>query len=65
MEAAMSGTATTRTSNAAPVVLEGVRKEYEYGVVAVHGVDLEVHDGEFMGGLAVSGGRSHCFDREL
>ncbi len=48
MEAAMSGTATTRTSNAAPVVLEGVRKEYENGVVAVHGVDLTVRAGEFV-----------------
>ena len=48
MEAVMSGTATTRTSNAAPVVLEGVRKEYENGVVAVHGVDLTVRAGEFV-----------------
>ena len=36
------------TSKAAPVVLEGVRKEYESGVVAVHGVDLAVQAGEFV-----------------
>jgi multiple sugar transport system ATP-binding protein len=30
------------------VVLEGVRKEYESGVVAVHGVDLSVAAGEFV-----------------
>src|SRR5258705_4833905 len=36
------------TSNAAPVVLEGIRKEYENGVVAVHGVDLTVDAGEFV-----------------
>jgi multiple sugar transport system ATP-binding protein len=37
-----------RASHAAPVVLEGVRKEYESGVVAVHGVDLTVAAGEFV-----------------
>jgi multiple sugar transport system ATP-binding protein len=37
-----------RASRAAPVVLEGVRKEYESGVVAVHGVDLAVDAGEFV-----------------
>jgi multiple sugar transport system ATP-binding protein len=40
--------AATRASHAAPVVLEGVRKEYESGVVAVHGVDLSVAAGEFV-----------------
>jgi multiple sugar transport system ATP-binding protein len=35
-------------SHAAPVVLERVRKEYEGGVVAVHGVDLAVAAGEFV-----------------
>src|SRR4026209_1524270 len=34
--------------SAAPVVLEGVRKEYDGGVVAVHGVDLAVDPGEFV-----------------
>ena len=43
----------TRTNEAAsraaaPVVLEGVRKEYDGGVVAVHGVDLSVRAGEFV-----------------
>jgi len=32
----------------ARVTLEGVRKQYENGHVAVHGVDLEVRDGEFL-----------------
>ncbi len=32
----------------APLTLEGVRKVYEDGFVAVHGVDLEVGDGEFV-----------------
>ena len=32
----------------APVTLQGVRKVYEDGFVAVHGVDLEVADGEFV-----------------
>jgi len=32
----------------ASVTLEGVQKIYEDGVVAVHGVDLEVTDGEFI-----------------
>jgi multiple sugar transport system ATP-binding protein len=41
---------------AAPVVLAGVRKAYENGVVAVHGVDLEVHAGE----LVVLVGPSGC-----
>jgi multiple sugar transport system ATP-binding protein len=40
--------AAMRASRAAPVVLEGVRKEYESGVVAVHGVDLAVDAGEFV-----------------
>jgi multiple sugar transport system ATP-binding protein len=44
----MSEPARTTTSIAAPVVLEGVRKEYDNGVVAVHGVDLTVHAGEFV-----------------
>jgi multiple sugar transport system ATP-binding protein len=35
-------------SRAAPVQLERVRKEYESGVVAVHGVDLRVDAGEFV-----------------
>jgi multiple sugar transport system ATP-binding protein len=47
-EASVSGAAVPRTSNAAPVVLEGVRKEFEGGVVAVHGVDLTVNAGEFV-----------------
>jgi multiple sugar transport system ATP-binding protein len=37
-----------RASRAAPVVLDHVRKEYEGGVVAVHGVDLSVAAGEFV-----------------
>ena len=41
-------TAAARGGHAAPVVLEGVRKEYESGVVAVHGVDLSVAAGEFV-----------------
>ena len=32
----------------AQIRLEGVRKVYENGFVAVHGVDLEVRDGEFV-----------------
>jgi multiple sugar transport system ATP-binding protein len=32
----------------APVRLAGLRKEYESGVVAVHGVDLDVRAGEFV-----------------
>ena len=32
----------------AAVTLQGVRKVYDGGVVAVHGVDLEVADGEFV-----------------
>ncbi|HEX3158460.1 MAG TPA: sn-glycerol-3-phosphate ABC transporter ATP-binding protein UgpC [Gemmatimonadaceae bacterium] len=32
----------------ARVTLEGVRKVYENGFVAVHGLDLEVRDGEFV-----------------
>ena len=44
------------TSQAATVVLEGVRKEYEGGVVAVHGVDLTVAAGE----LVVLVGPSGC-----
>jgi multiple sugar transport system ATP-binding protein len=32
----------------APVTLSGVRKVYDDGFVAVHGVDLEVADGEFV-----------------
>jgi multiple sugar transport system ATP-binding protein len=32
----------------APVRLVGLRKEYENGVVAVHGVDLDVRAGEFV-----------------
>jgi multiple sugar transport system ATP-binding protein len=37
-----------RASRAAPVQLDGVRKEYDSGVVAVHGVDLRVEAGEFV-----------------
>jgi multiple sugar transport system ATP-binding protein len=40
--------ASTGAGKAAPVVLEGVRKEYDNGVVAVHGVDLDVRAGEFV-----------------
>ncbi|MEJ7809848.1 MAG: sn-glycerol-3-phosphate ABC transporter ATP-binding protein UgpC [Gemmatimonadaceae bacterium] len=32
----------------ARVTLEGIRKEYENGFTAVHGVDLEIGDGEFV-----------------
>ena len=44
----MTAAAERRASRAAPVVLEGVRKEYVGGVVAVHGVDLTVNAGEFV-----------------
>ena len=44
----MTGAVVTRAGHAAPVLLEGVRKEYESGVVAVHGVDLSVAAGEFV-----------------
>jgi multiple sugar transport system ATP-binding protein len=44
----MTTSAATRASHAAPVVLAGVRKEYESGLVAVHGVDLSVAAGEFV-----------------
>ncbi len=44
----VTGIGATRASNAATVALEGVRKEYESGVVAVHGVDLTVNAGEFV-----------------
>ena len=44
----MTGATEPRASRAAPVVLDGVRKEYEGGVVAVHGVDLAVDAGEFV-----------------
>src|SRR5258705_11619651 len=47
-EEAVSDVVATLASHAAPVVLEGVRKEYEGGVVAVHGVDLAVDAGEFV-----------------
>jgi len=40
----------------ARVKLEGVRKEYEHGAVAVHAMDLEVNDGE----LVVLVGPSGC-----
>ena len=49
-------TVTTLTSKAAPVELDGVRKEYEGGIVAVHGVDLTVAAGE----LVVLVGPSGC-----
>ena len=47
---------TAMPSKAATVELEGVRKEYEGGVVAVHGVDLTVVAGE----LVVLVGPSGC-----
>lgn len=37
-----------RRSTMAKVVLKGVEKVYPNGFKAVHGIDLEVHDGEFM-----------------
>ncbi|NUQ21100.1 MAG: sn-glycerol-3-phosphate ABC transporter ATP-binding protein UgpC, partial [Gemmatimonadaceae bacterium] len=40
----------------ARLTLEGVRKVYEGGAVAVHGVDLDVADGE----LVVLVGPSGC-----
>jgi multiple sugar transport system ATP-binding protein len=52
----MTGGARARASSAAPVALEGVRKEFEGGVVAVHGVDLSVRAGE----LVVLVGPSGC-----
>ncbi|HET9013229.1 MAG TPA: sn-glycerol-3-phosphate ABC transporter ATP-binding protein UgpC [Gemmatimonadaceae bacterium] len=52
----MTAATVVGTSNAARVVLEGVRKEYEGGVVAVHGVDLTVNAGE----LVVLVGPSGC-----
>src|SRR5207253_9383678 len=39
----------------ARVTLEGVRKVYENGFVAVHGVDLVVEDGEFVVFVGPSG----------
>ena len=52
----MTAATESRASRAAPVVLEGVRKEYEGGVVAVHGVDLTVNAGEFVVLVGPSGG---------
>jgi multiple sugar transport system ATP-binding protein len=40
--------ANTSASRAAGVQLSGVRKEYDSGVVAVHGIDLTVAAGEFV-----------------
>ena len=51
----MSAPATGRVGAAAPVSLEGLRKEYEGGVVAVHGVDLSVSAGEFVVFVGPSG----------
>jgi multiple sugar transport system ATP-binding protein len=44
----MTDAATTPRSRAARVELSAVRKEYDSGVVAVHGIDLTVDAGEFV-----------------
>jgi multiple sugar transport system ATP-binding protein len=44
----MTDAATAPRSRAARVQLTGVRKEYDSGVVAVHGIDLTIEAGEFV-----------------
>jgi multiple sugar transport system ATP-binding protein len=44
----MTDAATALLSRAAPVQLSAVRKEYDSGIVAVHGIDLTVGAGEFV-----------------
>src|SRR4051812_40661732 len=53
---AICGSNGSHRDSMAPVTLQGVRKVYEDGFVAVHGVDLDVADGE----LVVLVGPSGC-----
>ena len=41
--------------------LRNVRKTYDDGTEVIHGIDLEVHDGEFLVFVGPSGcGKSRC-----